>query len=210
MKHIIRRAAALLLCLLIALPVCRAAEAPRAMLTFDDGPSGRITQALLELLKEEQVPATFFLCGYRVVQFPELVAQMAAEGHEIGIHGWSHTMLDRLPPAQLRQELEQSIDIVTEITGLPVRLFRPPCGFLSSELVDAAARAGVKIVLWSVDPEDWRGKRAAQIAASVLTHASGDCVILLHDMKLETVEATRLVIHALRRQGYVFTAVPVS
>ncbi len=180
----------------------------RVMLTFDDGPSGKITRALLQLLQEEDVPATFFLCGYRIAQYPELVAEIAAQGHAIGAHSYSHSYLHKLSPEQIRQEITASIDAITEITGERVILFRPPGGLYSKDVTDELERAGLTLALWSIDPEDWRGKDAEQIAASVLRQAHGDCVILLHDLNMQTVQATRTIIRSLKAQGYLFTTMP--
>ena len=176
----------------------------RVALTYDDGPNGKVTQALLSLLEDEQVPATFFLCAYRVRQYPELTKKIAEQGHTIGVHGSNHVQMDVLSEEQMRFELSDSINAVTEITGLRVRHFRPPYGFTNAQLEGIAAELGLNTVLWNVDPEDWKYKDAQKIAASVLAQTDGESVILLHDLDMQTVYATGAIIRALRQQGYEF------
>lgn len=177
----------------------------RAVLTYDDGPNGAVTSALLQVLAEEEVSATFFLCAYRIRQYPELVLQIHSEGHSIGIHGSSHQRMDALSTQTIVHELKDCIDEVTQITGQRVRYFRPPYGLTNSALEDTAAKLGVNTVLWNVDPEDWREKSAEKIAAGVLAQVSGESIILLHDLSMQSVYATRTIIRALRQQGYEFT-----
>ena len=176
----------------------------RVALTYDDGPNGKVTQALLSLLNGEQVPATFFLCAYRVRQYPELTKKIAEQGHTIGVHGSNHVQMDVLSEAEMRFELSDSINAVTEITGLRVRHFRPPYGFTNAQLEGIAAELGLNTVLWNVDPEDWKYKDAQKIAASVLAQTDGESIILLHDLDMQTVYATGAIIRALRQQGYEF------
>ena len=205
----LRRSLAALL-LLIALFSCPALasdappEPPHAMLTFDDGPSGAVTEQLLALLKDEQVPAAFFLCGYQVRRHPELVRQIAEAGHCVGSHTDSHAYLIHCSPEEIRRELTRSVADLTEITGTQVRYFRPPGGLCNDAVRQALQEAGLQSVLWDVDPEDWRGGNAEQIAASVLRQAHGDCIILLHDLHPQTVQAAKIIIRTLRARGYVF------
>ncbi len=176
-----------------------------AVLTFDDGPNGAVTEALLELLAEEQVHATFFLCAYQIRKQPELVLRIAAAGHTIGIHGASHQKLAGLPAEMIYRELTDCIDAVTEITGQQVRYFRPPYGLYDNNVAEQARQAGVQIVLWNVDPKDWRDKNAEKIVAGVLSQADDESIILLHDLDMQTVYATRTIIRSLRQRGYEFT-----
>lgn len=176
----------------------------RAVLTYDDGPNATVTEALLEVLSDEQVPATFFLCAYRIRENPETVRKIQAAGHTIGVHGSTHQMMHKLTAEEIRTELTECIDAVSEITGLRVRYFRPPYGLTSSVLEKQAAELGLKITLWNNDPEDWRTRNSEKIAASVIAQASGDCIILLHDLNLQTVYATRTIIRSLQQQGYEF------
>ena len=102
----------LALCLFLAVP----AKAAAVALTFDDGP-GPLTGELLEILREKDVPATFFLCGYRLEQFPEAAALLANTDHELGVHGYSHTAMSKLSDEVLRDELTKTRALILETTG---------------------------------------------------------------------------------------------
>jgi len=206
-RHFVRLVSlilALIFCLSSALASSDGTQRKRVALTYDDGPNGSVTETLLTLLDREGVPATFFLCAYRVREYPELTKKIAERGHTIGVHGSTHVQMDVLSEDAMRFELTDSINAVTEITGQRVHHFRPPYGFTNPQLEAIAANLGLRTVLWNVDPEDWRYKDANKIAAGVLTQTSGESIILLHDLDLQTVYATATIIHALRQQGYEF------
>jgi peptidoglycan/xylan/chitin deacetylase (PgdA/CDA1 family) len=207
-KRTLRRLAALLAALALAGPVS-ASDAPKyAALTFDDGPSGGVTAALLDGLKARGVRATFFLCGYRVAQYPALAARMAAEGHELGVHGGTHRYMQKMTVPEVRAELEGTAFSLAEITGTAPRLFRPPGGLTGPALFSEARREGYPIVLWAVDPEDWRCHSAAAVSSRICRRAKDGDVILMHDMSRSSVRAALRVIDTLRARGWTFVTVP--
>ena len=179
------------------------AAAPCVALTFDDGPSGDNTLALLDLLAQKEVQATFFLCGYRIELYPTLPGTIRQAGHELGAHGYSHDCFDAMPPAQLRAELART----SALMGEAPRLLRPPCGAWNGQVRAAAAEAGMSLILWSVDPEDWRCRDPAEIARRVCAGARNGSVILLHDLYPDTVAAAGQIIDRLRAEGYEFLTV---
>lgn len=202
-----RIAAALGTALLLMLPV-RAADGPTAALTFDDGPSGAQTRALLDILAAENVPATFFLCGYRLRDYPEAAALLAGTVHELGVHGDSHTAMTKLSPEALQAELTDTAQAIEDAAGRAPTLLRPPGGLCNDAVAETAARNGLPIVLWSVDPEDWRpGAQAAEISHRVLAQVKDGSVILLHDLNRATLEALPEIIHALKTRGYTLCTV---
>ena len=194
-----------LLCILLALALLSAPAqaAPCAALTFDDGPSGDNTAALLALLEEKQVRATFFLCGYRIELFPALPEALRQAGHELGVHGYSHRCFDTMTQAELRDELSRT----AALTGGSPTLLRPPCGAWDERVREAARAAGMGVVLWSVDPEDWRCRDPAEITRRVCARVKNGSVILLHDLYPETVEAAGRIIDRLRAEGFEFCTV---
>ena len=191
---------ALLALTTLTLP-CRAA--PCVALTFDDGPSGDNTRALMELLAEKDVRATFFLCGYRIELFPELPEALRRAGHELGVHGYSHDCFDAMPPETLREELART----AALTGGTPTLLRPPCGVWDERVRSAAREAGMSIVLWSVDPEDWRCQDPGEIFRRVCAGARDGSILLLHDLYPGTVTAAGRIIDRLRAEGYEFCTV---
>lgn len=191
---------ALLALAVFALPV---KAAPCAALTFDDGPSGDNTRALMDLLAEKDVRATFFLCGYRIALFPALPEVLRQAGHELGVHGYSHNCFDTMTPEELRDEISRTASLMG---GEPV-LLRPPCGAWDGRVRDAAREAGMAVVLWSVDPEDWRCLDPEEIARRVCGRVRDGSIILLHDLHPSTVDAAGRIIDRLRAEGYDFCTV---
>lgn len=174
-------------------------------LTFDDGPTGKYTSQLLELLEEKKVKATFFLCGYRIEQYPELTAQLAQQGHELGLHGWQHAYFSELSEEALAQELTQESFHLAEITGQTARLVRPPGGLLPKK--GSAALQDYAVILWSVDPNDWATDARSTIVQRVVSKVQPGDIILMHDASTSSVEAAGEIIDCLRGQGYVFVTV---
>lgn len=194
-----RRICFLLVCLLLLqLPGRAAPETPRAALTFDDGPSGRFTRRLLEGLEQRETKATFFLCGYRIREDPELVRSIREGGHEIGSHGDSHKRMTDLSPAQLRQELETT----NELLGETPRFLRPPEGRYNDAVCQAAREAGMGILTWSVDPRDWADHDVQRIVQEVLKNVRDGDVILMHDMSDSSVDAALQIVDSLKQQGF--------
>ncbi|MFG2372508.1 polysaccharide deacetylase family protein [Streptomyces sp. NPDC048504] len=185
---------------------CR--EAKCIALTFDAGPSENSAR-LLDILKEKQVPATFFLLGKRHIEkYPELVERMAAEGHEVASHTWDHKILTRITPAQIRDELVRTDDAIERITGKRPTLMRPPQGRTDDEVHKICRELGLSEVLWSVTAKDYATTDSALITKRVLAQASRDGIILLHDLYDGTVPAVPGIIDALKERGYVFVTVP--
>jgi peptidoglycan/xylan/chitin deacetylase (PgdA/CDA1 family) len=150
-------------------------------LTFDDGPDPNSTPQFLRLLADLGVRATFFVLG-RHVEDGGLLRSMVAQGHELGVHGWDHvpTLLRSLP--RLSGEILRTKESVEDLTGVPVRWYRPPYGLVSAETFAAARSAGLELVLWSAWGRDWRaGATPASICDTVLGQVRAGGTVLLHD-----------------------------
>ncbi|WP_333834411.1 polysaccharide deacetylase family protein [Rubrimonas sp.] len=147
-------------------------------LTFDDGPDPKTTPVLLDLLARLGVKATFFVVGARVEQHPELVARIAAEGHEIGNHSWDHPSLSGLPGAEVEDQLIRTREALRGHCGV---LMRPPFGDASLAVNAMARRLGYKIVIWDVVGRDWYDDDSDAIAQRVLKQAHPGAIVLLHD-----------------------------
>lgn len=191
----------ILLCCLLALAMPVGAEAKYVALTFDDGPSGRYTDRLLDGLKERDASATFLLCGYRIRQYPQEAQRIAREGHEIGNHGYSHRNMQQLSRREIAREL---MDTQQLLEGVNIRFLRPPGGCCSDGLRQVAQARGLAILNWSVDPRDWASRDAAAIEAEVLKNVTDGDIILLHDMSDSSVTAALHIVDALSAQGYRF------
>ena len=152
-------------------------------LTFDDGPDPRWTPAVLDLLRRHGMRATFCVVGLHVVEHPELVRRIAAEGHALCDHTWTHDeALPERSPATIRAEIVRTYDaIVAASGGVKPLYYRAPAGRWSPAVVAEAHRLGLRPLGWTVDPTDWRQPPAAQITRSVLDSVAPASIVLLHD-----------------------------
>lgn len=176
-------------------------------LTFDAGSDGGHTRALLEILEEEDVPATFFLTGTWIEQFPELARAVAEKGHDLGNHTATHPHLTALTDEEVLRELESTDEAALRATGRSLTpYFRPPYGEYDRRVASAAARAGYRyVVMWTVDSLDWRMVPAEELRRRVVEGAVPGGIILMH-----VGSATNLpgalpdIIRDLRGRGYRF------
>lgn len=173
-------------------------------LTFDDGPRRATTSRLLEGLEQRGVQATFFLIGKQIEGNEDLICQMAAGGHQIGVHTFDHVELNDLSPAQVSKQLESTRSALRSILGERDFYLRPPYGFVDDAL---PAQAGSPIILWSVDPEDWHNRDVQREVAHIVSHVQDGDIILMHDIFAESVDAALQVVDQLHQAGYAFVTV---
>ncbi len=201
-----KRLLCFLLCLsLLSFPVRAQENEKLVALTFDDGPSGRFTRKLLDGLERWGVKATFLLCGYRMEQYPELTERIFREGHEIGLHGYSHKSMENMCRADISREIQKTMELLPP--GCDTLWLRPPGG-KNGQAVAATAQAwGLSLLHWSVDPKDWATHDAAAIEKQVVLQVKDGDIILLHDMTDSSVDAALAIIDQLRNQGFQFVTV---
>lgn len=154
---------------------------PVLALTFDDGPDPRWTPAVLRVLREHQVTATFFMLSGKAEALPALARQVAAEGHDIGLHGPDHTRLTSLSAAASRRAMAAGKQRLEDVVGQPVTLFRPPYGAQGVNEVLAARRLGMRVVIWNAWAEDWRDQEPAEVADRAARACAPGTILLLHD-----------------------------
>ena len=173
-------------------------------LTFDDGPHCRYTKQLLDGLRERDVKASFFLVGENIPYNKELVKRMAEEGHLIGNHTDSHAQLTELSLKEALDEIEKTNQRIYDIIDQKVEYIRPPYGCWSEELGEVV---DMEVVLWNVDPEDWKNKDAEKIVEEVEKYVGDGSVILMHDIFGTSVDAALELIDHLKADGYEFVTV---
>ncbi len=179
-------------------------------LTFDDGPHGRYTEEILDILDEYGVKATFFVVGSNAEARPALVMREWEAGHEIGNHTYSHPHLTNIEADELLNEMKRTDDVLERLIGNRPHLFRPPEGIYSQTVSTTLERMDYVPILWTVDTEDWRHPKAETIAKTVLDHTESGVIILCHDFvsgKSNTPAALRIFIPKLLEQGYRFVTV---
>lgn len=168
-------------------------------LTFDDGPHPETTERLLDGLAERGVKATFFLIGSQIEGQEGTVRRMEDEGHQVGLHTWDHVQLKGLSPEDICGEITRTREAVEPVTGPEAFMLRPPYGFVDSTLRECA---GVPIIGWSVDTEDWRDRNVSRIVEAALDGAEDGAIILLHDIYDTSVTAALEIADRLMDEGY--------
>lgn len=189
----------------LALPVRAAEDKKYVALTFDDGPSGKYTERLLDGLAFRGARCTFLLCGYRMEQYPELTQRIFDEGHEIGFHGFSHDSMRNMSRRTIGQELIDSGNLLPEDCE-PV-FFRPPGGFVTDGVRQVAEARQLALLSWSVDPKDWATKSVASIEQAVLKNVQDGDIVLMHDMTITSVQAALDLVDVLQKEGFRFVTV---
>lgn len=186
-------------------------ENPVIALTFDDGPSLRDTGTLLDLLKAEDIKATFFVLGNQIAAGRESFVKRAfAEGHEIGNHTYSHKTVKKLSAGEVRKEFSQANDLIEGITGVKPVIARPPTGAYDDTTIAVSKELGMTLVNWSYQscPEDWNHRGEPDyIADFVIEKARNGHIVLLHDTNSTTVEAMPKMIKGLKEKGFRFMTV---
>ena len=192
-----------LLCIFMLCPQVNATTSEKMVaLTFDDGPSDRFTRRLLQGLDQRQAAATFLLCGYRMAQYPELTRQIHQQGHEIGLHGYTHQLMNRMSFQEIYNELADTAALLP--AGCTVQFLRPPGGKCNHATRLAAQQMELSLILWSVDPRDWNTQDTEAIVRQVVTQTRDGDVILLHDMSDSSVDAALQIVDALQAKGFRF------
>jgi len=182
-------------------------QRPWIALTFDDGPHPVKTEQLLSMLKEQGVPATFFVVGKMAVRYPDIVREIARQGHEVANHTFSHPNLAHIDSKTLLNELGQTRRIIRELTGKDTLLYRPPGGDFSRRSLKTASQAGYHMILWTVLTKDVNGASVPVMQRHILNGASDGAIVLMHSGIPNTVEMLPHVIEELRREGYHFVTV---
>ena len=177
-------------------------------LTFDDGPDPRWTPAILQLLKEENVRATFCTIGYLAQRHPELVKAEFDAGQTLCDHSMHHILdLPSRPHPQIIDEVDQAADVIRSITGENPLFYRPPGGNVNQDVIDTAHQRGLRVLKWGVDPKDYTRPPAPVILARVEAKVGPGSVILLHDGggdRSQTVAMLKQLIDELKSRGFTF------
>jgi peptidoglycan/xylan/chitin deacetylase (PgdA/CDA1 family) len=177
-------------------------------MTFDDGPSPKLTPKLLDLLKERGIKATFYVVGTNATKYPEILQRMIAEGHEIGNHTWNHPTLTRLGSAAVASQIERTNAAIEKATGITPATMRPPYGATNAKLNRRYNdEYGLKVIMWSVDPLDWKYRNADRVQREIVAGATPGGIILAHDIHASTVAAMPGTLDALKAKGYEFATV---
>ena len=186
-------------------------------LTFDDGPYGTSTEEIVAILEQKKVPATFFLVGKNIEQYPQQVGEEVRGGFVVGNHSYSHSkFLVTMASNTLSEDVQKAQILIEHNAGRAPHLFRAPYGSISSGMVNEIKHEGYVFVAWNVDPRDWDNSNSSTtILNSILKNTKENSIILLHDghentytySRENTIAALPAIIDDLRKEGYTFVTV---
>jgi peptidoglycan-N-acetylglucosamine deacetylase len=178
-------------------------------LTFDDGPDPEQTPRLLDTLAELGIKATFFVIGEHAERFPKIVRRMADEGHALGNHTWSHRLAYELSLGAFADEVERPRQLLADLTGNSVDLFRPPHGKITARQMLSLWQSHQTVVLWNSDPKDYQCTHADELRERLLTPGPhGGDLVLMHDNRPFAADVMRDFAGSARNAGLSFATIP--
>lgn len=184
-------------------------EMPKTVyLTFDDGPDRVNTPKVLDILKENQVKATFFVLGHKTKSYPEIVKRIHDEGHLLGNHTFTHIDGYVVDEEIIKKEFESTHRVIVDACGVEVKLWRPPYGFFNWRAFQRAKKMGYKIVLWTFDLTDWNVHSAEKYVETVADNLEDGAIILMHDggpKRAALIKALPKIITLIKNRGYRFS-----
>ena len=161
----------------------------------------------MEVLEEYEAGATFFLVGFWVDKYPEMVKAIDEAGFEIGTHSNTHPDMAKISQENIAKELDISTEKIKAITGKEVSLFRPPYGSYNNDLINACSQRNLIPIQWDVDSLDWKGLSATDITTRVIDKVQNGSIILMHNNADNVVDAVKMVLERLTNEGYKVTSV---
>ncbi len=177
-------------------------------ISFDASWGAERTEGILETLRDNDLKTTFFLTGFWVEKYPDMVKKIAEEGHEIGNHTYSHPHLNSLGEKEIEQEVQKVHDLIKELTDKDPDLFRPPFGEYSNKVVKVLDQMEYKTIQWSVDSLDWKDLGKEEIVSRVLNGLHEGAIVLFHNNGKFTADALPDIIRGAEEKGY--RIVPIS
>lgn len=181
---------------------------PYIAMTFDDGPHSTNTPRLLDILRQRNIKATFYVIGKNVDMYPHLTRRIVAEGHEIGNHTYTHRNLKTLSDAQVVGEMRRTRTAIVNATGVQPRTMRPPYGALYQRQREMIMNQfGYPTIMWAVDPRDWQRPGVSVVKSRILSQTSNGSIVLAHDLHAPTVDAMPATLDGLLAKGFRFVTV---
>lgn len=184
-------------------------------LTFDDGPDKDFTPQILDILKKNNIKATFFVVGENVEWNSKILKREYEEGHAIGNHTFTHINVSKKNYYEIENEINKTQQIIKNVIGMEPNLFRPPYRAISKDMLSVAKDKNMNVILWSkLDPRDWSNPSVDYIVDTIMNKVENGTIILLHDYnnlrnkKSQTIQAIDIVIPKLKEKGYKFVTIP--
>lgn len=180
----------------------------KVAISFDACWGADQTPRILKTLKDYNLKTTFFLTGYWLEKYPDMVKRISDEGHEIGNHTYTHPHLNNLSEEGIRKEIERTHQLIKEISGQEANLFRPPFGEYSNKVIKAIEGCGYKVIQWSIDSLDWKEIGRDALVKRVTKNLHEGAIVLFHNNGQYTAEALPEIIEYFKEEGY--QIVPIS
>lgn len=174
----------------------------KVAISFDTAWGADKTLKIIDILKEYNVDATFFMVGFWVDDYPQMVKAIDDAGIEIGTHSNTHPNFTTISVEQMKLELESSIEKISSITSKPVELFRAPYGAYNNTVLNLTEEMGLKTIQWSVDTLDWKGLSGVEICERVMSRVDSGSIILCHNNADNILDALPLMLERLINAGY--------
>ena len=172
--------------------------------TFDDGPGGKYTNKLMDNLDKYDARVTFFVVGSRVNSYKSTLKRAYDQGNEIGSHTYSHSNLTKLNDAELKKEINDTNNLIENVTGAKPTLIRPPYGSTNDKVKKTS---GMYNILWSIDTLDWKHRDKNKVADAITKNAFDGAIVLMHDIYETSVDGALIAMDKLSKEGYAFVTV---
>ena len=184
-----------------------ATDKKQVAISFDAAWGADKTEKIIEICNEYNVKATFFLVGIWVEKYPDMVKKIDENGFEIGTHSNTHPDMTKLSAENQKLELSTCVNLIKNITGKDVKIFRPPYGAYNDTLINSAQELGLTTIQWDVDSLDWKGISAMEINNRVLNGVRNGSIILCHNNSDHILDALPIMLDRLQKRGYTITPV---
>ena len=166
----------------------------KVAISFDAAWGADKTQEIMTICENYNVKATFFLVGFWIEKYPEMVKEIYNRGFEIGIHSNTHPDMTKLSKSQIYDELNINIKLIEDLTGFRPKLFRPPYGYYNNNLIEVCEDLNLSCVEWDVDSLDWKGLNGSEIASRVTNKAKNGSIVLFHNNSDNILSGLKMVL----------------
>lgn len=163
-------------------------------ISFDAAWGADKTREIISICNTYEVKATFFLVGFWIEAYPEMVMEIYNNGFEIGLHSNTHPDMAKLRISEMKLELETNSKLLEDITGVKPTLFRPPFGSYNNQLLELCESMNIKCIQWDVDSLDWKGLSASQIAGRVSSKSRKGSIVLFHNNSDNIIDGLKMVL----------------
>ena len=166
----------------------------KVAISFDAAWGADKTREIMSVCKSYGVNATFFLVGFWVEEYPDMVLEIYNNGFEIGLHSNTHPDMTKLSIGAMREELEINQKLIADITGVKPTLFRPPFGYYNNDLINLCDSMGIQCIQWSVDSLDWKGLSAGELSGRVISRSKNGSIVLFHNNSDNIIDGLKMVL----------------